>query len=417
VRVRKLKIFDSSAGQIIMETYTELLESADSLVFTLEESNADSTSLPKGVIGRVKAENVIIADKKNRNGRIYPYTVVESAIEELNTRIKGRTAHMNSKHPPKDQPEPDVTGPYGVAAILKEAVFKKDSGSVDVMFDIPDTTAGRDVKAIIQAGGVLPLSSRGRGTGNQGVHTTRTGEKLEGMVIAPGYVCETFDFTQRPSVVSAKTTSFRESNIKETKSMDRETLKKEHPDLYNSICEAAVLEAKPKIVEETILAQKLKFEKLLEENEDRIREELRQEITESDTSDELTETIRTLTKESAESKSKLLALEAKLNEAVDAAKRVHSLESNLNESKVQAHIDNRLKDHKFRDEIMTQVRGAKTIEEADERIKNAQALLESIGKKIPASGFGELLTGGERRIDESRELSSTERARVLAGTS
>ena len=101
--------------------------------------------------------------------------------------------------------EAPVAGSEGVAAILKEAKMDRGTGRVKILTHLVETTAGRDVYAILKGGGRIGTSSRSRGVRQQGQHEGMFG-RLDGQILQPGMVMDTFDFVTKPSVSQATET-------------------------------------------------------------------------------------------------------------------------------------------------------------------------------------------------------------------
>lgn len=231
----------------IKKSILEVEDVCDGLLLEgrIEEGN-EKEPLPDGIIARVHFEGAQQADNRNRNGNIYPFTTLESAVQELNTRISQGTVLMNASHPARVRDstgkvvgieEAPISGPQGVAAKITGASIDKDTGRVDITTDLFETTAGKDIKAIVKGGGKVPVSSRSKGQRKLGVHEGRFG-KIEGNVLQPGMVMETFDFVTKNSVETALHSSAQLESANETQeeqTMDLTELKSKHPELVNAL--------------------------------------------------------------------------------------------------------------------------------------------------------------------------------------
>ena len=218
----------------------------DEFVFEAENIEESADKLPDGVIARVTFLSAQQADKKNRNGNIYPYDQLESAVQELNTRAGIQPVFMNASHPQRIRDaagkvvgieEAPMAGPNGIAAKIKSTSIDPKSGQVRLVADIADTTAGRDVRGILKlTGGKIPVSSRSRGRVRAGVHEGRFG-KVEGNIIQKGFSMQTMDFVTQQSVpeaISAGAQLEAETEIEsdqEESIMDLKELKAKHPEL------------------------------------------------------------------------------------------------------------------------------------------------------------------------------------------
>jgi len=121
---------------------------------------------------------VLVAGRKNRNGRTYPIEVVRAAVAELKPKLAkgstlGSTAHKKSM-------EVD-----DVSHIIEDLTLEKDT--LHATIRILPTARGKNLMAILKHGGSLGLSTRGQGD------TTADG------VVKEGYKLLGIDFTTSPS--------------------------------------------------------------------------------------------------------------------------------------------------------------------------------------------------------------------------
>lgn len=156
---------------------------------TLEES----TSGPGKFIARGEFAR---SDKATENKRLYPATLWEREIGRLSKQLKEMKVFGELDHPMDGR-----TQLKRVSHIISDLHME---GEVVVgTAHILDTQEGRNLKAIIEAGGSVGVSSRGFGT---------TKPNLKGEeVVQPDYRLMTFDFVAEPAQQSAYPTISTES--------------------------------------------------------------------------------------------------------------------------------------------------------------------------------------------------------------
>lgn len=161
-----------------MKLISEYLES--DLSYMTEEKNGKKNTVIEGVFMQ--------ADKKNRNGRIYPRPIMESAVNKYVTEqvSKGR-AVGELNHP--DGPTINLDK---VSHRITELHW--DGNNVMGKALILDTPMGQIVKGLVEGGCQLGVSSRGMGSLQQknGVN-----------VVGSDFVLSTVDIVQDPSAPEA----------------------------------------------------------------------------------------------------------------------------------------------------------------------------------------------------------------------
>jgi hypothetical protein len=124
------------------------------------------------------------SEVSNGNGRTYALNEIASAVEDVNKRIKsGHTVYGELNHP--DNLQIDLNN---VSHIITEMwmVGNNAHGKARIIENHPK---GQIVKAILEAGGKLGVSSRGSGNVNEGRVT--------------GFQCVTVDVVATPSAPDA----------------------------------------------------------------------------------------------------------------------------------------------------------------------------------------------------------------------
>lgn len=131
---------------------------------------------------------------KNRNGRIYPKSVMKEAVKAYQKKIDERQAVGELNHP--DRPTVDLTE----ACMLIESLEWQGNNVVGKA-KILDTPKGKIVKALIDGGVKLGVSSRGLGN----VSTIKEGTMVDSFVLTA------IDIVDTPSAPDAMVESLKES--------------------------------------------------------------------------------------------------------------------------------------------------------------------------------------------------------------
>jgi len=161
-----------------MKLITEHLE--DSLSYVTEEKNGKRNVVIEGIFMQ--------AESKNRNGRVYPREVMESAVNKYVTEqvSKGR-AVGELNHP--DGPTINLDK---VSHRITELNW--DGNNVMGKALVLDTPMGQIVKGLVEGGVQLGVSSRGMGT-----LVNRNGVN----VVGKDFILATVDIVQDPSAPEA----------------------------------------------------------------------------------------------------------------------------------------------------------------------------------------------------------------------
>lgn len=114
------------------------------------------------------------AEKVNGNGRVYPKSVLEHAVNEyINTQVNKKQALGELNHPSRSTPDPREA-----AIIIEELWFEGN----DVMgrAKVLDTPNGKIVQSLIEGGWIPGVSSRGLGRVKSvnGINEVQEGFKL-----------------------------------------------------------------------------------------------------------------------------------------------------------------------------------------------------------------------------------------------
>jgi hypothetical protein len=187
-----------------------------------------------------------LANTPNANNRIYPKETLNKAIAKFREKVSKKRIKMSLDHPEWEGKLSNT------AAILLEVSDVKDDNMAYYKAQITDTSKGKDLKAILDAGGMVGVSTRGRSRncmydqewpGLPGRYTI-IGEDLE--------LCNV-DFVEEPSVEETEA-QMQLENIKRSEDMPKtlEELKKENPEVFEGI-------------EKTFDSEKSKLNTLVEE--------------------------------------------------------------------------------------------------------------------------------------------------------
>ena len=134
------------------------------------------------------------ADSKNQNGRVYPYKVLDKAIQEASESLMSRNMFGELDHPSDQSPTVSLKNVSHVVTTLKFA--GKDVIGEAVVFDDPGpagTPSGRLLGALIRNNCTVGISSRGFGAVSESYDSTVVDE----------YKLVTFDCVHDPSTQNA----------------------------------------------------------------------------------------------------------------------------------------------------------------------------------------------------------------------
>lgn len=134
------------------------------------------------------------ADAKNQNGRIYPYSVLDRAIQECSESLMSRNMFGELDHPSDQSPTVSLKNVSHVVTNLKFS--GKDVIGEAIVFDDPGpagTPAGRLLGALIRNNCTVGISSRGYGS---------VANAYDGTVVEE-YKLVTFDCVHDPSTHKA----------------------------------------------------------------------------------------------------------------------------------------------------------------------------------------------------------------------
>lgn len=235
--------------------YPRLLDVHTSKI-VLKESKETGKVIARGEFGR--------ADVPTGNNRIYPRAVLEREIEKLKKEIASRNGIVGEL----DHPSDGRTRLRSVSHVVK-ALEMDEHGVITGEAEILGTEAGKTLVEIIKSGVAVGISSRGTGS----VITDENGHE----VVQEDFNLITFDFVAEPASPQAFPQFFTESKISKGNPMTEErltveTLKKDYPDLIDSI-EKATRARLEKEFSKRLDAVKEEYEKRMEDQKETLRTE------------------------------------------------------------------------------------------------------------------------------------------------
>lgn len=157
-----------------------ITEHIQEVQYITEERNGKKQSLIEGIFMQ--------AEQKNRNGRVYPKAVLESAIKKYQTEQVARGRAVGELNHP-DGPTINLDK---VSHRITE--LRWDGNNVMGKAVLLDTPMGRIVKGLMEGGVQLGVSSRGMGSLEQ-----RGGVSY----VKPDFMLATVDIVQDPSAPEA----------------------------------------------------------------------------------------------------------------------------------------------------------------------------------------------------------------------
>lgn len=178
------------------------------------------------------------SDRATENKRLYPATLWEREIGRLSKQMKEMKVYGELDHPMDGR-----TQLKRVSHIISD--LRMEGNAVMGTAHILDTDEGRNLKAILDGGGAVGVSSRGFGT---------TKPNLQGEeVVQPDYRLMTFDFVAEPAQQSAypkisveSTDAPRKMEAAMDENMTFDEFKKTHPELAEHFSDDAQREYEKK---------------------------------------------------------------------------------------------------------------------------------------------------------------------------
>lgn len=370
------------------------------------------------------------ADTPNKNGRVYPRTVLEREVERFQGMIDEAHAFGEADHPS------GVTSSVARVAAVFKKIWIEDDGTVKAKAVIPETSVGKDVQAIIRAGGRPGWSSRGAGSTSP---VTKDGVTLD--YVQEDYRLKTFDCVVNQSVPGAVTQSFKMEQENGSMKLTLESLKADHPDVYESL----MTEAKKTVeesAEEKFLArleeEKAEIEKQVEARyEESVKEQLPALIAEATKdSDSLLLTFAHLLAENGYAPEGALLSDDEGDEEIEKLEsEVESLRKELAETRsaidesrkekdaeaVKAKIASLTDGVAYGKQIAEQLSRCESVEQVEEAFPQVEEAIKTLAEDLrpdpdKLAGKGEIPESTETPVD-AEKLDEVNRQRLAAGLS
>jgi len=205
------------------------------------------------------------------NNRVYSRQLWEREITKKKNMIGERKVYGELDHPGDGKTRLER------ASHIVTALHIKPNGEVYGEADVMDTSKGKDLKAILKAGGKVGVSSRGFGT-------TRT-DGRGNEIVQEDYQLVTFDFVADPAVASSYP-DFKEEDIdiKGDLLMNLGELRQKYPELVKQLQEEIQAKSLEQQKSENAIKESLKkdikeeFEKKLIQNVQKAKDSIREEV-------------------------------------------------------------------------------------------------------------------------------------------
>lgn len=200
------------------------------------------------------------------NGRIYPLTIMGREVDRLQARINESSIYAAVDHPGDGKSRIRDAG-----AIIRGLRIESD-GTIWGKFQIiEDTDCGRNLAAILRAGGSVGVSSRGLGS-------TRPAESGQ-EVVGEDFRLVSFDFVLDPAVSTAYPKFFAEqADNGLAEQLTTDDLRAKFPKLVKSIEEQSLSVASLTTVEAMRAEMETDVEKAIERSRDALREDMKSEL-------------------------------------------------------------------------------------------------------------------------------------------
>ncbi len=204
----------------------------------IAEVGDEENPLPEGVL--LRAWGLLgEVDAVNQNGRIYPSKMMRKKVRETRSMVNERGMFALADHPSWSEPwNGSVSKIAGIVQSQQIGGDHPETGEtledtgIYGYIDVIESSKGRDVAAVIRAGGRIGISQRGYGTVAEDEYTLPDGTKVVARIVQDDYTLEGWDFVLGPSVKRAGVDSYRESKEGE---MTLEELKERYPDVYEAV--------------------------------------------------------------------------------------------------------------------------------------------------------------------------------------
>jgi hypothetical protein len=200
------------------------------------------------------------------NGRIYPLPIMSREVDRLQPRIQESSLYAAVDHPGDGKSRIRDTG-----AIIRALRIESD-GTIWGKFQIiEETDHGRNLAAILRAGGAVGVSSRGLGS-------TRPHHEAGQELVGEDFRLVAFDFVLDPAVSTAYPKFFSEQDEGLAEEVTTDDLRAKFPELIRSIEEQALGVASQTTIEAMRTEMEQDVEKALEQSREELREQFKAEL-------------------------------------------------------------------------------------------------------------------------------------------
>lgn len=222
------------------------------------EDGADKKLYAEGKIGH--------CDVPTANGRIYPTSIMRKEVDRLQQRIDESSLYAAVDHPGDGKSRIRDTG-----AIIRGLRIESD-GTIWGKFQIiEETDHGRNLAAILKAGGAIGVSSRGLGS-------TRPHHESGKEIVGEDFRLVAFDFVLDPAVSTAYPKFFNESDEGLAEEIGVDDLRAKFPHLVRQIEESACNVASDTAVAALRQEMEADVERALKESKEELREQFKAEL-------------------------------------------------------------------------------------------------------------------------------------------
>jgi len=200
------------------------------------------SNIVEGNSGKTKVQYILTgpfmkADVPTRNGNVYKREEANKAIANLRPMVAERRIRMLVDHP-------EWFGSASITksgALLMEITDVQEDGYAYYKAKVMNTAAGKDLKAVLDAGSKLGVSTRGRGFVKE--------EEIPGyegkFSVVTDWELVSIDFVDDPAVLDTEAYMHMESNKRRPGMFKTvEELKAACPELAQKIAESAIVELK-----------------------------------------------------------------------------------------------------------------------------------------------------------------------------
>ena len=222
------------------------------------EDGADKKLFAEGKIGH--------CDTPTANGRIYTTSIMRREIDRLGPRITEASLYAAVDHPGDGKSRIRDTG-----AIIRGLRIEQD-GTIWGKFQIIEATDhGRNLAAILRAGGAVGVSSRGLGS-------TRPHHEQGQEVVGEDFRLVAFDFVLDPAVSTAYPKFFSESDEGVAEQVTVDDLRKKFPDVVRAIEESNSSLVSQTAVEAMRIEMEQDVQKALAQSKEDLRKQFKSEL-------------------------------------------------------------------------------------------------------------------------------------------